>query len=110
MRGFTMLLVVSCHVTNICFNPDADELPFIFGNLFQQFRMPLFFFISGFVLYSAKRSWSTTEIVQFFKKKIPVQLLFPAFCMVVCMLVTNRHSIDETMWDITAVRRNFTIK
>ena len=100
MRGFTMLLVVSCHVTNICFNPDADELPFIFGNLFQQFRMPLFFFISGFVLYSAKRTWSTAEIVQFFKKKIPVQLLFPAFCMVVCMLVTHYKSIGEAIWDV----------
>lgn len=99
MRGFTMLLVVSHHVTSFCFEHSADKLPFVFGNLFIQFRMPLFFFISGFVLYSAKRTWSTAEIVQFFKKKIPVQLLFPAVCMMICMLVTNSKSIGEAVWD-----------
>ncbi len=99
MRGFTMLLVVSAHVTSFCFKSDADELPFIFGDLFSQFRMPLFFFISGFVLYSAKRTWSTAEIVQLLKKKIPVQLLFPAVCMVICMLVTHSSSIEEAVWD-----------
>lgn len=101
MRGFTMLLVVYGHVTHFCLgNMIGDGHPFLFMELFAQFRMPLFFFVSGFVLYSARREWSFSEIVQFFKKKIPVQLLFPAVCMVFCMLITHKHGIMESVWDM----------
>ncbi len=101
MRGFTILTVVYVHVWNFCFGNDFGKIspPFLFIDLIQQFFMPLFFFISGLVLYSTKRTWSLTEIVQFFKKKIPVQLLFPAACMVVCMLMTHRHGIVECIYD-----------
>ena len=99
MRGFTMLLVVYSHVSSFCFgNVVGKGNPFIFDELFRQFRMPLFFFVSGFVLYSAKRTWSMPEIGQFFRKKIPVQLLFPAVCLVLCMLVTRKSGINESLW------------
>ena len=99
MRGFTMLLVVYTHVAGFCFGNAGDiECPFIFDDFFCEFRMPLFFFVSGFVLYSAKRTWSMPEIGQFFKKKIPVQLLFPAVCLVTCMLITHKSGIIESVW------------
>lgn len=46
LRGFTMILVVCVHCltySDIKQNPITD--------FFSLFRMPLFFFISGFILY-----------------------------------------------------------
>ena len=53
LRGFTMILVVFAHIINYGYHiTDAKaETMDTFNNLFIRFRMPLFFFISGFVLY-----------------------------------------------------------
>lgn len=75
MRGFTMILVVLHHVAAFCWKI-TDQVPSIHEYLLQ-FRMPLFFFISGFVLYKAGVTWNMQQVVRFFKKKIPVQLLSP---------------------------------
>lgn len=51
LRGFTMILVVLQHVATF-----GWELPLGAPNIhtyLAQIRMPLFFFISGFVLYKA---------------------------------------------------------
>lgn len=48
LRGFTISLVVYHHLCAIAFPPD---LSFV-NNIFLSFRMPLFFFISGFFVYS----------------------------------------------------------
>ena len=76
LRGFTMFLVVSHHISNLCFNVVGNGLPTITLYLLQ-LRMPLFFFISGFVLYKAGVVWDMKQILSFFKKKIPVQLISP---------------------------------
>lgn len=75
MRGFTMILVVFYHVGLYCWNT-----PLQVESLHKyclQVRMPLFFFISGFVLYKASVVWNLQQVVKFFRKKIPVQLLAP---------------------------------
>lgn len=75
MRGFTMLLVVFSHVESTGFF-EYSYSSFI-GNLFTTFRMPLFFFISGFVGYKFAE-WN----IQWYKgsliKKLRVQLI-PTF-------------------------------
>lgn len=76
LRGFTMILVVMGHTRTICMNANNDFFSFL--ELFFQFRMPLFFFISGFVFYSAKRVWNWDDFIVFMKKKIPVQIITPA--------------------------------
>ena len=43
-----------------------------------QIRMPMFFFISGFVLFKIGVVWNIKHITQFFLKKIPIQLIFPS--------------------------------
>lgn len=76
LRGFTMFLVVAHHISNMCFNVIGTGVPSITRYLLQ-IRMPLFYFISGFVLYKAGVVWDKEQIVKFFKKKIPVQLISP---------------------------------
>lgn len=71
MRGFTMILVVVCHVSGFCLGIESD-IPSIHPYLYE-FRMPTFFFISGFVLYKANQLWNTKYVFKFLTKKFPVQ-------------------------------------
>ncbi len=73
MRGFTMILVVLCHVAGFCLGIEND-IPSIHPFLYE-FRMPTFFFISGFVLYKADQIWSAKNVLLFLKKKFPVQII-----------------------------------
>ena len=50
LRGFTMILVVFSHVELFTFELDP---PLFVNEVFISFRMPLFFFISGFIGYKA---------------------------------------------------------
>ena len=54
MRGFTMILVVYSHIIFFGYNDDSI---LSFNSFFVNFRMPLFLFISGWVLYKAGRVW-----------------------------------------------------
>ena len=49
MRGVTMLLVVMAHVSMFCLGLYGYN-GFSFNKMLSEFRMPLFFFVSGFVL------------------------------------------------------------
>ena len=49
MRGFAMFLVILCHVFTFSFGNHKS----VISDWFLTFRMPLFFTISGFVLYKA---------------------------------------------------------
>ncbi|MBQ8270972.1 MAG: acyltransferase family protein [Bacteroidaceae bacterium] len=75
LRGFTMILVVFSHVemTSLGFTP-----PTFLNSLFMSFRMPLFFFISGFIAYKAGVEWNRDKWCSMSKKKILVQLV-PTF-------------------------------
>lgn len=72
MRGFTMMLVVLQHVSSLCIG--LDDTP-AYHHYLQQIRMPLFFLISGFVLYKAGVTWNLKHIGGFLKKKFSVQIL-----------------------------------
>ena len=73
LRGFTMILVVFAHVEMFgIFNWGYESL---IGKLFQSFRMPLFFFISGFIAYKSDRIWGIRTCWQLTKKKMLVQII-----------------------------------
>ena len=72
LRGFTMLLVVMTHISGFSFHTGES-----FNHYMAQFRMPLFFFVSGFVFYKNNFSWNASNTISFLKKKIPVQLITP---------------------------------
>lgn len=75
LRGLTMILVVFAHVEMTCFG--LTEPTFI-NSLFMSFRMPLFFFISGFIAYKASIQWNWSTWWKMSKKKLLVQLI-PTF-------------------------------
>ncbi len=81
LRGFTMLLVVFHHVGSLCWH--IKGLGISAHDYLIQVRMPMFFFISGFVLYKAGVVWNTRQVISFFRKKIPVQLISPFIFFIV---------------------------
>lgn len=78
MRGFAMLLVVYSHIIFFGYsdmlNPDGGKL-LTFNTLFLMFRMPLFFFISGFILYKKDYEWNLNNCFSFLIKKAKIQLI-----------------------------------
>ena len=96
LRGFTMFLVVLMHVATVCWGIVGKGISI--HDYLHQVRMPLFFFISGFVLYKEGVEWNTQHIVRFFKKKIPVQLLGP-FIFFAVFLHLNGISLAEGLLD-----------
>lgn len=72
LRGFTMLLVVFAHVELFCFGIGYSES--LIGSLFITFRMPMFFFISGYIAYKMV-SWDSAYFKKMVKKKGLVQII-----------------------------------
>ena len=66
-----MILVVFAHVESFGFFGFGYES--VIGKLFQSFRMPLFFFISGFIAYKKDRVWNGSTVGNLLKKKMLVQ-------------------------------------
>lgn len=70
LRGFTMFLVVLCHIYTLALQRDS-----VINGYFTCFRMPTFFFISGFVLYKNTIEWNKEYITGFLSKKAKIQIL-----------------------------------
>lgn len=70
LRGFSMFLVVFGHITTISIGTNT-----IFSQFFQTFRMPMFFFISGFIGYKAVECWDLYFYFNRLKTKAFVQLV-----------------------------------
>lgn len=68
MRGFTMILVVYHHVILYVLQIDS-----IINSIFLTFRMPLFFFISGFMAYS--REYTQALFIRRLKNRTYGQLI-----------------------------------
>ena len=75
LRGMTMILVVFSHVEMTSFGLST---PTFINSLFMSFRMPLFFFISGFIGYKANIEWNRQTWWMMSKKKLLIQLI-PTF-------------------------------
>ena len=56
LRGFTMFLVVLQHIESIGFGIHPYES--VLGNILVSFRMPMFFFISGYIAYKVSFDWN----------------------------------------------------
>lgn len=73
LRGFTMILVVAYHVAQFGFlenEKTSAALPFL-----VLMRMPLFFFVSGFLAYKADCDWTLTHTCALTWKKLKVQVI-----------------------------------
>ena len=73
LRGFTMILVVANHVAGMGFGETwrgSSCMPFLI-----LFRMPLFFFVSGFLAYKASQVWTLPNLGSLMLKKFKVQVI-----------------------------------
>ena len=73
MRGFTMVMVVAYHVGLITFAESARQSASM--SLLVLFRMPLFFFVSGYLAFRPKFVWTAVSTARQLWKKFHVQLL-----------------------------------
>lgn len=100
MRGFTMILVVLNHVAGFCLNIDGNT-PSL-NTYFYEFRMPLFFFISGFVLYKRDIQWNFVYSWKFLKKKFPVQIISTAVFFLASTYINRQYLVDNLWMDSKA--------
>ena len=99
LRGFTMLLVVTNHVALKSFGMQIRWSAAL--QFFLLFRMPLFFFISGFLAYKASRIWNAHTLGELTLKKLRVQIIPTAvfFLLFLAMIPTTPfiHSLNEAL-------------
>ena len=105
LRGFTMILVVYNHVLGYMFQYEPG---FSFNNIFVTFRMPLFFFLSGFLMYKINRFRLGADVFGFLKKKVIVQLV-PTFIFTVAFCLILQYSFKELWFEKAKCGYWFTI-
>ena len=71
MRGFTMILVVYSHICSLC----LGDMWMGWNDVFFLFRLPCFFFISGWLFEHVGRQWDTITIKQTICHKFMVQIV-----------------------------------
>lgn len=79
LRGMTMILVVYYHIINHCF-PET-----ILDKGLQSFRMPIFFFVSGFIAFKELEFWTARNtflrlVKKFHIQIIPTAIFFSLYC------------------------------
>lgn len=77
VRGFTMILVVFAHVETFMLSIDPGTT--FISSLFLSFRMPLFFFISGYLVFKEGKHWTFKVWKHSVWDKIRVQIIPTAF-------------------------------
>ena len=98
MRGFTMMLVVAYHVAQFGFGENektSAALPFL-----VLFRMPLFFFVSGFLAYKKDYLWTAAHALSMGWKKLKIQVIPTVIFL--CLFVVFRAK--GGFWDELLVR------
>lgn len=73
LRGFTMILVVFSHVEVWGLGITGDQISA--NAFFRMFRMPLFFFVSGFIAYKIDEYWDARYYKKCLLKKLRVQII-----------------------------------
>lgn len=73
LRGLSMILVVLAHVFLFMSNRHWDGSPL--ASIFMSFRMPLFFFVSGFFAYRTVEKWTTRFTGEMTVRKIRAQII-----------------------------------
>ena len=89
LRGFTMFMVVTNHIYGFGF--DTNTKYSMFMSVCLLFRMPLFFFISGFLAYKASFSWNMRDTSQLIAKKLRVQIVPTVVFMTAYVAITAKH-------------------
>lgn len=94
LRGFTIILVIYAHVYYVWRNSPIGNSSFDFNHIFVSFRMPLFFFISGFVLFKENIFRTKQSVSSFLTKKAKVQILPTLFFLVIYMYIFQKGTME----------------
>lgn len=90
LRGFTMIFVIYYHIACYCLgNGDMG-----FNDVIEKFRMPTFFFISGWVFYKP-RIWNFETVKSVLKKKFMVQIIPFLFFMLLYLYVFDFMDVSS---------------
>lgn len=95
LRGFTMILVVACHVAQMCYGINlktSASMPF-----FVLFRMPLFFFVSGFLAWKPDILWTPVRLGMMVWKKVKIQMIPTVVFLCVCIVLRHPHFWDTLL-------------
>lgn len=92
LRGFAMILVVYFHISAYGFGSYETG----YNGIIERFRMPIFFFISGWLFYKADRIWNWESIVDLLKKKW-MQLIIPTAIFMTLYLIIFGY------WDFSSL-------
>lgn len=98
LRGFTMIMVVAYHVCQQTFLLDSrasSSMPFL-----VLFRMPLFFFVSGFLAYKASLVWNLPTLGSLMAKKLRVQLVPTVFFYLFAMAVLYKGPYWDNVYQL----------
>ena len=100
LRGFTMILVVAYHVAQVTFQETektSAALPFL-----VLMRMPLFFFVSGFLAYKASFSWTIPNALRLTWKKLKVQIVPTLVFMVIFVIFKMKGDFWDNLMRLLA--------
>lgn len=100
MRGFTMILVVAYHVAQFAFHENektSAALPFL-----VLMRMPLFFFVSGFLAYRAAFSWTIPNALKLAWKKLKVQVIPAVVFLCLSIVFKKKGDFAENFLSLMA--------
>ena len=109
MRGFTIILVVYSHILTFGFGIYNSEYTSSFNSLLILFRMPLFFFISGFIFYKDNLFKNIQETKSFIKKKFIIQIISTLIFMVLFAYLMNENLVKGITQDSYKLGYWFTI-
>ncbi len=86
MRGFSMIIVVLGHVL---LSMGIGGYSSFLSSVLLTFRMPLFFFVSGFFSYRLINWWTRSRVFDILKRKVQAQVLYTIIFMSVYQIVTS---------------------
>ncbi len=98
LRGFTMIMVVAYHVAEMGFGESwrhSSSMPFL-----VLFRMPLFFFVSGFLAYKVTQVWDLGNLCSLLWKKIKVQTIPTIVFFLLATAILHKHfwpALEESL-------------
>ena len=91
LRGMAMILVVYFHIAAYGFG--SYEIGY--NDIIERFRMPTFFFISGWLFYKAGRIWDRKTITGMIRKKFMVQIIPTVVFLLLYLTMFNLLDINS---------------
>ena len=95
-----MILVVAYHVAQFAFHENektSAALPFL-----VLMRMPLFFFVSGFLAYKANFSWTVPNALKLTWKKLKVQVVPTAVFLCIFVIFKMKGDFSDNLLRLLA--------